>query len=305
MQFEAIKVFCDVARQQSFSRAAESNRISQSAVSQVVHMLERRLGVRLVDRSTRPLHLTRAGKTYYDGCRRLVDEYLGVEAAVRNQNGTLAATVHGAAIYSVGLRDMSLYVRRFEREHPGVQVELEYLHPDEVYAKVLDGTADFGLVSFPRASRKLVSLPWKEEEMVLACPRSDPFSARRSVRPADLAGRRYVGFTRDLVVRRKVDRFLRTRGVSVDVQLEFDTVENIKRAVEVGEGVALLPRPALEREIQAGTLAAVPLSGAGLVRPLAVITLRNPQPNQNVRRFLELLRQPDEPARRTRRKASS
>src|SRR3982750_4339071 len=70
MQFEALKVFCDVARNQSFSRAANANQISQSAVSQIVNQLEKRLGVQLVDRSCRPLQLTHSGKAYYDGCQQ-------------------------------------------------------------------------------------------------------------------------------------------------------------------------------------------------------------------------------------------
>ena len=294
MQIEALKVFCDVARQQSFSRAASANHISQSAVSQIVHMLEKRLGVRLVDRSKRPLLLTREGRTYYDGCRRLVDEYQGVEAAVRGLNGAIESTVLGAAIYSVGLRDMSRDVHAFEERHPGVHVELEYLHPDQVVARVLDGTADFGLVSFPKTSRRLVALPWKEEEMVVACPPVDPLAARRSTRVAELNGRKYVGFNQELLIRRKVDRFLRDHDLSVDVALEFDNIENIKQAIEVGEGVALLPLPVLERDIDDGRLAGVPLSDARFVRPLGIIHRRNPRPNSNVQRFIELLRQPDE-----------
>src|SRR6185503_9131774 len=110
MQFEALKVFCDVARNQSFSRAADANRISQSAVSQIVNQLEKRLGVQLVDRSRRPLQLTHSGKAYYDGCKKLVEQYLEVEASIRNGNGNgshLEVPIRVAAIYSVGLRDMS------------------------------------------------------------------------------------------------------------------------------------------------------------------------------------------------------
>src|SRR6185436_3174763 len=135
MQFEALKVFCDVARNQSFSRAANANQISQSAVSQIVNQLEKRLGVQLVGRSCRPLQLTAAGKADYDGCKKLVEQYLEVESAIRSGNGNghgrlLDAAIRVAAIYSVGLRDMSQYVQRFVAQQPGVQIEIEYLHPD-------------------------------------------------------------------------------------------------------------------------------------------------------------------------------
>src|SRR2546428_156634 len=93
MQFESLKLFCDVARQRSFSQAAQANHVSQSAVSQIVLQLEKRLGVRLIDRSTRPLQLTGEGQLYYDGCKGLVEQYMEVEAAVRNTQARLAATV--------------------------------------------------------------------------------------------------------------------------------------------------------------------------------------------------------------------
>ena len=295
MQFESLKVFCDVARQRSFSSAATANGISQSAVSQIVLQLEKRLGVLLVDRSRRPLKLTRQGQAYYDGCKKLVEEYQAVEAAVKNISDRIVGLVRVAAIYSVGLRDMSQYVQRFVAHHREAEIEIEYLHPDRVVANVVEGRADFGLVSFPQPNRNLTAIPWREEEMVLACAPSHPLVARRRVRASALGGQKYVGFDRDLVIRKKVDRFLRDHDVSVDVTLEFDNIENIKDAIEINAGVALLPLPALKREIEAGTLAAVPLSDAHLVRPLGIIHRRDPEPSATARAFIELLQQPDDP----------
>ncbi len=300
MQFEALKVFCDVARNQSFSRAANANQISQSAVSQIVNQLEKRLGVQLVDRSCRPLQLTAPGKAYYDGCKKLVEQYLEVESSIRNGNGNgngrpLEVAVRVAAIYSVGLRDMSQYVQRFVAQQPGVQVEIEYLHPDRVTERVLDGTADCGLISFPESTRKLLALPWRDEEMVVACATTHPFVSEGRVKVSALNGLKYVGFDKHLVIRRKVDRFLRDHGVSVDVVLEFDNVENIKQAIEIAAGVALLPLPAVQREVRAGTLAAIPLQDARFTRPLGILHRRSPKPSPAAQRFIELLRQPDDP----------
>ena len=83
MQLEALKIFCDVARWASFSRGAAENGISQSSASQAVHQLEVRLGVKLIDRSKRPLVLTPHGNVYYEGCKDLVGRYLEIEARVK------------------------------------------------------------------------------------------------------------------------------------------------------------------------------------------------------------------------------
>src|SRR5262245_60740057 len=142
MQFEALKVFCDVARLRSFSQAAQRQDpvITQSAVSQVVSQLEKRLGVQLIDRSTRPLQLTTFGQTYYEGCRQLLEQYTELEATIRTAHSQLAGTVRVAAIYSVGLTDMSHYVEQLQAESPDVAVQIEYLHPDRVYERVRDGS---------------------------------------------------------------------------------------------------------------------------------------------------------------------
>jgi DNA-binding transcriptional LysR family regulator len=296
MQFESLKVFCDIARQRSFSQAAVDNGVTQSAVSQTVSLLEKRLGVQLIDRSTRPLQLTALGKLYYEGCKRIWDEYTELEASIRRAQGELATTVQVAAIYSVGLGDMGQLVERFKSSNPSARVHVEYLHPDRVYERVLDRTADLGLVSFPKRSRELTCLAWREEEMVLACPPGHPLAHARGVRVGQLAGARYVAFERGLVIRREVDRFLRDHDVAVDVAMEFDNIENIKKAVEVSAGVALLPGPTLRREVDAGTLVALPLLDGRLVRPLGIIQRRQRTLGATARRFLDMLRQPGDGA---------
>jgi DNA-binding transcriptional LysR family regulator len=294
MRLAYLKIFCDLARCRSFSQAALMNGVSQSAVSQAVHQLEKRLGVQLVDRSTRPLDLTPLGKAYYEGGKSVLDQYTELEASIRTSHADLASSVQVAAIYSVGLRDMSRYIERYSQSHPGTEVNIEYLHPHRVYQKVLEGTADFGLVSFPRRTRELSFLPWREEEMRLACASDHPLSAYRSIRLSQLNGRKYVGFDRDLVIRKKIDSFLRQRGVNVDVFLEFDNIENVKKALEVSDAVALLPLPMLQREVQRGLLAAIPLADCRLVRPLGIIYRRHPKLSSMVSAFISLLREPDE-----------
>jgi DNA-binding transcriptional LysR family regulator len=291
MQFEALQVFCDVARCRSFSRAAAVQKppLTQSAASQIVHQLEKRLGVQLIDRSTRPLQLTELGQVFYQGCKTLVEQYLDLEASVQRALTQLRTTVQVAAIYSIGLDDMGQYVERFTARQPYVKVQVEYLHSNRVMERVQEGSVDFGLVSFPRKSRKLVALPWREEEMVLVCRPSHALARLNAVRPALLAGEKYVGFDKDLGIRRQVDRFLREQGVTVEVALEFDNIENIKKGIEIAGGVALLPEPTVRQEVAAGLLVARPLADCRFVRPLGIIYSRQHRPSPAAQRFIDLL----------------
>jgi DNA-binding transcriptional LysR family regulator len=202
----------------------------------------------------------------------------------------MSVTIRVAAIYSVGLWDMGQYVRRCESQFPHAKVHIDYLHPDLVYQRVRDGTADLGLVSFPRVTAGLTVLPWRQEEMVLACPPGHRLARLPRVRPEQLEGEKYVAFDRELVIRREVDRFLRDHGVTVEVALEFDNIENIKKGIEVGAGVALLPEPMIQRERQAGTILSLPLEGGRLMRPLGIIHRRQHHLGSAALGFIELLR---------------
>lgn len=291
MQIESLKVFCDVARMRSFSHAAQANQVTQSAASQVVSQLEKRMKVQLIDRSTRPLQLTPLGQQYYEGCTVLLEQYMELEGSIRTAHAQLAGTIRVAAIYSVGLSDLGHLVQRYHVEQPEVKVHLEFLHPDRVYERVLTGTADIGLVSFPRKHAKLTCQPWREEPMVLACTPMHPLARFPGVVARQLCGEKYIHFDRELQIRREVDRYFREHGVTVEVVHEFDNIENIKKAVELGAGIALLPEPTLLREVEAQTLVARPLREGRLVRPLGIIHRRHHKLSCTAQRFVELLRE--------------
>lgn len=289
MHLKSLKVFCDVVGWRSFSRAADENGISQSGASQVVHQLESRLGVKLIDRSKRPFMLTPEGEAYYEGCRKLVQRYDALEDQVRTLHEEVSGRVRVVSIYSVGLHHMSRYMQRFLAEYPKANVRLEYQHPHRVYDAVEKDQADIGLVSYPRASRTVEAVPWREEPMVLVCSPIHRLAGRDRVRLEELAGENVIGFDPDLTIRHEIDRVLSEHGVEVRVAMEFDNIETIKRAVEIDAGLALLPEPTVRREVEARSLVAVPLTTDELVRPLGIIHRRGKELGITTRRFIEML----------------
>jgi DNA-binding transcriptional LysR family regulator len=289
MQLKALKVFCDVVGWRSFSRAAGENGISQSGASQVVNQLERRLGVKLIDRSKRPFVLTPEGETYYEGCRKLVQRYDALEDQVRTLHEEVSGRVRVVSIYSVGLHHMSRHLQQFLAQYPKANVRLEYQHPHRVYEAVEKDHADLGLVSYPRASRTIEAIGWREEPMVLVCAPAHRLAGHRRVALQYLAGEKMIGFDSDLTIRREIDRVLALHDVEARVVMEFDNIETIKRAVEIDAGVALLPQPTVVREVEAGSLAMVPLETEELVRPLGIIHRRGKELGSTTRRFIELL----------------
>ena len=297
MHVETLNIFCDVVRHQSFSRGAVANSVSQSAASQAVRKLEKHLGAQLIDRSKRPWVLTPEGKIFFKGSQEIVERYRELEDAVRRRQNRSGHTVRLTAIYSVGLHHLNQYVDQFRALVPGAGVDLEYRHPDEVCERVLNDQADLGLMSFVTPGRELTAIPWQRQLMVVACLPTHRFARMAAeqggVRPVDLAHERFVAFDRELPVRREVDRFLRRYEVEVDVTAEFDNIETIKQAVDEGAGVAVLPEPTLQREVQRRTLVQaqfiLPPGESTLVRPLSIVHRRNRRLNPAVTEFITLL----------------
>lgn len=293
MHLEALNIFCDVVRHQSFSRGATANSVSQSAASQAVRQIEKRLGAQLIDRSKRPWQLTPEGKVFFKGCQDIIERYHELEDAVRRGQQLSGYTVRLASIYSIRLHDLSGYVERFHSLAPGADVDLRYMHPDQVYERVLSDKSDLGLISFANPGRELTVIPWKNQAMVVAVLPGHRFGNFDSVFPRDLAQESFVTFDRGLPVRREIDRFLRRHEVNVQVVAEFDSIENIKQAVEDGAGIALLPEPTLQQEVERKALVKVPLlpvdGNPVFTRPLSIVHRRKRHLKPAVTAFIKLL----------------
>jgi DNA-binding transcriptional LysR family regulator len=240
--------------------------------------------------------LTPEGAVFYRGCRKLVDRYLALEEEVRTMHHEVAGRVTVASIYSVGLSHMNQSVREFLSRHPKANVRVEYQHPDRVYELVERDQADLGLVSYPRASRTIHAIAWREEPMVVACAPGHEWAHRGTLELEALRGRPLISFDGDLIIRREIDRELARHGIDVNVVMEFDNTETIKRAIEIDAGVGLLPAPTVQREVASGTLCAIPLRGCPLIRPLGIIQRRGKEPSKTSRLFIEFLLQKAKPA---------
>lgn len=291
VQLRNVEIFCEVVNRRSFSKAAEVCQVAQSSASQAVNILEKRLGTQLIDRSKRPLELTASGQIYFEGCRKMLGSFQRVEDRIRQIKNEVIGRVRVAVIYSVGLLEMGSYIKRFRALYPDAQADLEYLHPDEVYARIFQDEADFGIVSFPREGGEVNCIPWQEQEMILVVPGNHRLADRHLLSWSDMQGEDYIGFTKELTIRKKVDRWLREEKVSVNVLHEFDNIENIKRAIEIGSGVALLPRPTVERETSNGALRGIRLKSKKRYRPLGIVHRRHRSLNVSATKLVELLHQ--------------
>ena len=291
MQIETLKIFCDLVETRSFSQAAERNFVTQSAVSQQVRTLEEKFKRRLLERvrGRRELHLTQAGEAFYEASREVLRAYGQLEENMRQLTGTVSGTVRVATVYSVGLHELPPVVREFMTSYPQAKIDLEYSRTTRIVRDVLSGAVELGVVAFPEKRRGLEVVTLDGDRLVLICLPAHPFARRKKISAADLQGQDFVLFERDIPTRRATDRVLRAHGVSVHRVAEFDNIETIKRAVEVGLGVAVVPRPSVLDEQRSGQLAVVQLAEPEWKRSVGVVYRSDRVLGTAARKFIELL----------------
>lgn len=291
MSFEHLRLFKDIAQTRSVSRGAAQNHISQSAASQHLQELERNLSISLLDRSSRPLEITEAGRLYLDMCRDILRRKEEFEAEIDRLKNETEGTVRVASIYSVGLSEMEQLESEFSRRYPKARLEVQYLRPERVQQAVISGDAELGLMSYAEPSREMTVIPWRQEEMVLAAAPNHPLASRSEIAIEELDGVDFVSFDEDLPIRREVDRFLHERRIHVHVVLHFDNLQMMKEAVAHGAGVSILPGRILTAETLQGRLVPVPLAGRDLFRPLYIVHRKKKRFARAAAAFLDLLQE--------------
>jgi DNA-binding transcriptional LysR family regulator len=165
------------------------------------------------------------------------------------------------------------------------------LKPNQVYEDVLGNIVDLGLVAFPERDPKLEIVPFRNDRLVLACPPQHSLAKRKTIKLQALNGQKMVGFEPDILTRKALDHVLKEQGVKVEYVTQFDNIETVKRAVEIGSGVAILPEETIRAEVANQTLMAVRLEG-NYSRALAVIHKKGKVLSPAMKKFIELLKKP-------------
>jgi DNA-binding transcriptional LysR family regulator len=292
VHLESLQLYCNIVRLRSFSRGAEERFVSQSAASQVVQQLEAALGVALLDRTRRPFVVTPEGQALYEAARELLSGWEKAKSEVAAAKARVDGTVRVAAIYSVGLHDVSRPMQQFMSLYPAARVQLECLHPHKVVEAVLAGEVDIGIMSYPPSDRALSVVPLRLDPMALVCHPSHRLARRRSVMPGDLNGEAFVAFDPELTIRKAIDRALRQHNVRVNIVMAFDNIETIKQAIMIAAGVSILPHHTVQKESGVRSLAAVPLGIPDFARPVGIIHRRQKPLTPTAARFIEVLKQP-------------
>ena len=290
MQIESLKVFCDLAETESFTKAAQINSITQSAVSQQISSLERQFKSLLIERSKKRFRLTREGQVLYEYSKQILNTFDSMTNRLQEIKDIVSGTIRVATIYSIGLHDLPPYLKKFLKAYPTVNVHVEYRRSNQVYDDVLSNIVDLGLVAYPSKDAKLEVVPLRKDMLVLIAHPQHPLAKNKTLKLRDLSGQKFIGFEPDIPTRRAIDKILKDEDVNVNVVMEFDNIETVKRAVEIDAGVAIVPVGTVTQEVSKTTLAAVTIEDAQFYRPLAAIYKKNKVLSPAIKQFINVLK---------------
>ena len=297
MQLESLKVFCDLTETESFTKAAQINGVTQSAVSQQISALERQFNALLIERSRKKFRLTQEGQVLYDYSKQILSTYDAMESNLQDLKDIISGTIRVATIYSIGLHDLPPYLKKFLKAFPTVNVHVEYRHAQEIYEDVVGNVVDVGLVAYPQRGAHWELVPLRKEPLVLICHPQHPLAKHKSIKLSQIQGQNFVGFSANIPTRRAIDRLLKEAKVTVPMTMEFDNIETVKRAVEIEAGIAIVPHTTVVQELSKKTLAEVQLEGGqDFTRPLAAVIKKHKVLSPALRQFLTVLKGEKEPA---------
>lgn len=271
MQLESLRMFVDVVETGSFSRAAQLNHVTQSAVSQQIRALETRYEQRLLSRSARQVTATPAGERLFRGCKEILARFAEVEQEIREQASEVSGGCTVSSIYSVGLHELHAIQRQMLKEHPKVNLRLNYRRSDQVYDDVILGAADLGLVAYPQARAGVDIIPFRDDRLSVILPPGHALAGKAKIPMAALVQLPFIAFDREAPSRKGIDKLFRDKGLDLTPAMEMDNVETIKRAVELGLGVSVLPQPSVQHEVATGTLVAKPFQEGTFTRPIGIL----------------------------------
>jgi len=290
MLLQHLMTFCRVVEEGSFTKAAHSLNLTQPSVTKQVGALEDHLQISVFTRTGKQVHLTPAGEMIYVHARQITHLVSQCESAVRELRSPGSGHITVGCVHTIGLFTLPDLLAEFAREHPLVKINVKTGNNIETVTMLLHGEVDLGLITTPQVHERLESRPLFEDPLIVVAAAEYANKLPATLSPADLARQPIIGFVRGARFRITTDQLLEQVGIDPNVIMEFDSHEAIKTMVRLGFGIALAPRSAVYKDLEAGDLIAISVPDLPeSSRTTSVILRRDERRSPAIAAFLELL----------------
>jgi DNA-binding transcriptional LysR family regulator len=290
MDINQLEVLATVAREKSFSRAAEVLNRTQPAISQAIRRLEQDVGEKLFDRSSKDGTLTFAGEVLLDHARQMLNLRQSAVNAIREmrdlQHGkiTISANEH-TVFYLLPL------IQEFRKMHPLIKIEVQRGVASRIPKEITAREVELGVISFEPSDDSLVSIPVLTDELTLIVATAHPFAERSVVSVKELGNEIFIAHNAPSPYRQKVLETFDKHKTRLHIAVELPSLEAIKRLVERGVGVALVPKLTAQSEIASGQLRGIAVKEMKLERKLNIVYRKSSELSYAAKAFVKLARE--------------
>ena len=292
-----LAIFHAVARCGSFTAAAADMLISQPALSMQVREFEKQLGVELLERLPRGVKLTAAGEILFGYADRIQAMEASAVQAMKDVRSLKRGTLALGCSLTIGTYLLPPLLARFISKYPDIRTQIRIANTADIQQQIIDGVVDIGLTEGFVEDSALDGVIFRYDQLIAVAAPGHPLTQQRNI-----TLKKCVGFP--LILREKgsgtravLERAATKAGLSLEPIMELTSPEAIKTMVMANIGVAVMSQLAVEAEVRAGSLAAIPLTDCKLHRPLHRVVRRDRQSSQALTAFLAMLQPPAAPIR--------
>ncbi len=290
MDINQLEVLVTVARERSFSRAAEVLDRTQPAISQAIRRLEAEVGERLFDRSSKDGTLTFAGEVLLDYARQMLNLRYSAQAALVEMRNLH----HGKVTISANEHTVFFLlpvIAEFRRRHPLIKIEVQRGVASRIPKQITAREVELGIISFSPNDESIVSIPVMTDELTLIVAPRHRFAAGGMISIKQLGTESFVAHNAPSPYRQKVIEAFDRHNTPLNISVELPSLEAIKKLVQTGDGIALVPRLTAKSEIAAGQLAAVSVKEMQLERKLHVVYRKNSELSHAAQEFIKIAKE--------------
>jgi DNA-binding transcriptional LysR family regulator len=266
MDLRQLEIISAIAETGSFTAAGEKLRVSQSAISRQILLLEEELGEPVFHRIGRRIRITPTGDSLLQLSHRVFKDLQETVTGISDTRESLRGTMRLVGGMTVCLYVFPALLAEVRRTFPSLDLQITVAGADRSVPMLRAGAADLGLVTLPVDAADLVSEPVLEEELLLITYPAHPLAKKRKILPADLHGQPFIVFEAGSVTRSLVDEFCMRERIEPEIVMETENVEIIKAMVRFGLGIGFIPWQAAAADVSAKELFCSRIAGHTLSR---------------------------------------
>lgn len=288
MTIRHLKIFTTVADAGGMSHAAKQLHVSQPTVSQAIAELEKYYGIKLFERLSQKIYLTKEGELMLSFSRHILDSFEQMEEAMNN--AAEKTTLHIGCSVSVGICLINDILEEANLRMPECEIKVTVANSSDIERAVLNNEVDLGIVEGILKSKDLAITPVYDDELVVVCGREHALAKQEKVTLDMLEGQDYISRESGSAERNQIEKIFENYGLHLNKTFCSTNTEAIKNAVIRGRGIAIFSKRVVEKECADGDIVILPLKGVDITRKIHFVIHKNKYLSNSIKMIKTILK---------------